>query len=171
MSDKTENDKLKSDLLVAQYTQAAYDRRYYDQAAWQIPSIALTVISVVIVVAFNFVHIAFISGVFLLFGALFNFALLIVFAKHRLTIDARTKFLSDIEKKYELNFFPWATHTRKDNEGKTVPGMNDYLGEDYGHVVPWFFRNRRAFNWIFYSLLILSVMLILLGVYMLTIFP
>lgn len=166
MGDKIENDTLKGDLLVAQYTQAAYDRRYYDQAAWQIPSIALTVTSVVIAVAFNFVHIAFISGIFLLFGALFNFALLVVFTKHRLSIDVRTKFLSDIEKEYELNFFPWSTHSRKNNEGKTVPGMNEYLGENYGHVVPLFFRNRRAFNWIFYSLLSLSVMLLLLGVYM-----
>lgn len=47
MSDKIENDILKTNLLVAQYSQVAYDRRYYDQAAWQIPSIALTVTSVV----------------------------------------------------------------------------------------------------------------------------
>lgn len=90
----------------------------------------------------------------LLFGALFDFALLVVFIKHRLSIDGRTKFLSESEREHGLKFFPWATHDHEDPTTKdVVPGVITYLGENYIHATPSFFRNQSAFKWIFFALL------------------
>src|ERR1700733_1384351 len=99
----TESEPKKSpseSLLAAQLTRVADDYRQLDQLIWQIPTLAITVTSVVIAVSFGYVHIALVSGGLLLVGGFFDSTLAIALAKARLMEDARLHYLKLMEEEY-----------------------------------------------------------------------
>jgi hypothetical protein len=156
----TSDKKLQNDLILAEFNQVFNDHRYYDQAMWQIPSVVITVSSVIFAVSFSFVHIFWVSSVILLFGALFDLTLAIVLTKHRISIDCKSVFLRQFVTKYGLEYMPFKT----DN-------MLEYIMKDYGaeseHRTHIWFRKRNAFQWTFYSILVFVVVLFVLGLYVL----
>jgi hypothetical protein len=175
ISDMQEDqEKLKERLLLAQYNQVYNDRRYYDQAMWQIPSIVITVSSVIFAISFNFVHSALISATMLLFGAVFDLTLAIVLTKHRLTIDAKTAFIIMLEEEHCIAKLPFKSED-------VIKYVNDFYQHHMQGVKPgeasqsdinrehrtlsWF-RKRNAFQWTFYSILFLVAVMLALSIFM-----
>jgi hypothetical protein len=83
--DEEELERLKQNLIIAQYNRAAYDYRLFDQLTWQIPTVAITITSVVFGISFGVIKYNYlIMGVVLILGGIFNFTLLIAITKYRL---------------------------------------------------------------------------------------
>jgi hypothetical protein len=150
-----DKDELKKSLIVAQFTRASYDFRQYDEVIWQMPSVAITITSVVFAVAFNFVHNTIVSGVILLVGGFFDLTIAIALCKHRLMEDARAHYLKDIETEFGIKSIP-----------VTTKEAEDYLGKSHLHVsYPWF-RKRNAFKFLWSSVVLLTLALSVTGIFL-----
>ena len=152
-----DKEKLKQNLIIAQYNRASYDFRMFDQLMWQVPSISITITSVVFAVAFGFIRNNYmIMGVVLILGGIFDFSLLIALTKYRLMQDVRARWMEDIENELGIKNIP--VHSKK---------AEDYLSKkDHDHKSPEWFRKRNAFRSLFYTILILFIVSLSIGVYL-----
>jgi hypothetical protein len=152
----TESEPKKSpseSLLAAQLTRAAEDYRQLDQLIWQIPTLAITVTSVVIAVSFGYVHIILVSGGVLLVGGFFDFTLAIALAKARLMEDGRLHYLKLMEAEYQITHLPV--------ESKETL---DFLPKDHKHRGLGILREQNAFVFLLATVILLSVLLFALGI-------
>jgi hypothetical protein len=152
-----DKEKLKQNLIIAQYNRASYDFRMFDQLMWQVPSISITITSVVFAAAFGFIRNNYmIMGVVLILGGIFDFTLLIALTKYRLMQDVRVRWMEDIENELGIKNIP--VHSTM---------AEDYLSKkDHYHASPKWFRKRNAFRYLFYTILILFTVSVLIGVYL-----
>jgi hypothetical protein len=152
-----DKEKLKQNLIIAQYNRASYDFRMFDQLMWQVPSISITITSVVFAAAFGFIRNNYmIMGVVLILGGIFDFTLLIALTKYRLMQDVRAGWMEDIENELGIKNIP-----------VTSKMAEDYLSKkDHYHPSPKWFRKRNAFRSLFYTILILFTVSVLIGVYL-----
>jgi len=152
-----DKEKLKQNLIIAQYNRASYDFRMFDQLMWQVPSISITITSVVFAAAFGFIRNNYmIMGVVLILGGIFDFTLLIALTKYRLMQDVRARWMEDIENELGIKNIP--VHSK----------MAEYYlsKKDHYHTSPKWFRKRNAFRSLFYTILILFTVSVLIGVYL-----
>jgi hypothetical protein len=152
-----DKEKLKQNLIIAQYNRASYDFRMFDQLMWQVPSVSITITSVVFAAAFGFIRNNYmIMGVVLILGGIFDFTLLIALTKYRLMQDVRARWMEDIENELGIKNIPVYS---KDAE--------EYLSKKHhDHKSPKWFRKRNAFRSLFYTILILFTVSVLIGVYL-----
>jgi len=156
MSDEEEEKMVRQFLILHQYDRAADDYRMYDQAIWQIPSVSITITSVVFAVAFGFIKTNYIiMGTVLILGGIFDLTLLIALSKHRLFQDVRAHWMNKIEKEMGIGNIPTETNQAL-----------DFL-EERGHKhlsIEWF-RKRRGFRYLFWTNFILFIALLSIGIY------
>ena len=152
-----DKEKLKQNLIIAQYNRASYDFRMFDQLMWQVPSISITITSVVFAAAFGFIRNNYmIMGVVLILGGIFDFTLIIALTKYRLMQDVRARWMEDIENELGIKNIPVHSKTAE-----------EYLSKkDHDHKSPKWFRKRNAFRSLFYTILILFTVSVLIGVYL-----
>lgn len=140
---------------IAQYNRFAEDWRHISTLIWQIPTIAIAVMTGVIGVSFEFLDN--LPRILLLaVGAFFLFTLCIALAKHRLFHDSRSIFIRELEQKFRVKRFPTEgavtkaylverkTHTSNvlSAEGIRQPeGFTDYP------IYNWF-SSRRSAMWL-----------------------
>lgn len=159
--------ELSKNLEAIQYAQAYQDRRYYDQALWQIPSVVITVSSIVLAASFNFLKVSWMSGIVLLLGGLFDLTLAVVLTKHRVSIDVRTAFLEKFEKEHGLARLPFKTEDMVayvTEHYRDTKGTSDSEAERKQKTNRWF-RKMNAFEWTFCTIILLTSVLFLLGIY------
>ena len=152
----TESEPKKSpseSLLAAQLTRVADDYRQLDQLIWQIPTLAITVTSVVIAVSFGYVHIALVSGGLLLVGGFFDSTLAIALAKARLMEDARLHYLKLMEEEYQIKHLPVETKE-----------VENFLPKDHKHRGLGILRKQNAFVYLSASVIFLAAALFALGI-------
>jgi len=159
--DEEELERLKQNLIIAQYNRAAYDYRLFDQLTWQIPSVAITVTSVVFGVSFGFIKDNYlIMGIVLVFGGIFNLTLLTAITKYRLAEDLRAIWMEDLEGKMGINHIP--------TETKKVIHFLDERG--YTHRTFSWLRKQSSFTWLSYTLLILFITTLSIGIYLILLY-
>jgi hypothetical protein len=154
-----DHDKPTETMAAAQYNRVAYEFRHFDQIIWQIPTVAITITSVMFAVAFNFVHIRLISGVVLLLGSFFDFSLAIALSKHRLMEDVRAWFLKDLETSSGLKVVPVLT----------VEAEKYLSTKQHKHVSPPWLRRQNAFHYLLWSILFLTISQLIIGIFYLVI--
>lgn len=105
-----QNSKIREELLINQYNRASEDSRHFDQLIWQIPSVGITVTSVVFAASFGFVKTnQLIMGIVLLLGSTFQFALMVALTKYRLMQDVRAHWMETIENNFGIVPIPVST--------------------------------------------------------------
>jgi len=152
-----DKEKIRQNLIISQYNRASYDFRMFDQLMWQVPSISITITSVVFAVAFGFIknnHM--IMGVVLILGGIFDFTLLIALSKYRLMQDVRINWMDQLEKEIGIENIPASTE-------KSIEFLSR---RDHKHKTFGWFRRRNAFRSLFYTIFILFVVSISIGVYL-----
>lgn len=83
---------------IAQYNQCSEDWRHYNNTIWQMPTVAMTIASAIMAVAYQYIQELLPRTVILFFGGLILLGLTVSLVKHRLFHDQRTEFLFDTEK-------------------------------------------------------------------------
>ncbi|MEM1756315.1 MAG: hypothetical protein QXT72_03875 [Candidatus Micrarchaeia archaeon] len=148
----------KENILIAQYNRASNDYRHFDQLIWQVPSVSITITSVIFAVSFGFIRTNFIvMGLILTVGGIFDFTLLIALSKYRLMQDVRVKWMEQIEKQFDIISLPVSTKSAL-----------SFLSEiEHKHVSIGWFRRRNAFKFLFYTIFILFVFSVIVGAYLL----
>jgi hypothetical protein len=139
----TDDDKFEAKL--AQYNRFAEDWRHVSSLIWQIPSIAIAIMTGIIGVSFQFL-----DGVprivLLGIGAFFLLAICVALAKHRLFHESRSVFMRDLERNFGITVFPTEGKQTKNYlnksklKGAPISDSND-IPEDN-------FTNFRLYNWL-----------------------
>lgn len=96
-------------MWLEQYRRCCQDINKANELAWQVPSVGLTITGILIGAAYEFLPYAPRLGLLFFLNFLFMFALTILFAKHRLDIDAKTEFLKLIEDHFQVERVPMKT--------------------------------------------------------------
>jgi len=152
-----DKEKIRQNLMISQYHRASYDYRMFDQLLWQVPSIAITVTSVVFAIAFGFIKNNYmIMGIVLILGGIFDFTLLIALSKYRLMQDVRINWMDYLEKEMGIENIPASTE-------KAIEFLS---GRNHEHKTFGWFRRRNAFRALFYTISILFITSISIGVYL-----
>jgi len=156
MSDEEDEEMIRKYLILHQYDRAAEDYRMYDQAIWQIPSVSMTITSVVFAVAFGFIKNNYIiMGTTLILGGMFDLTLLIALSKHRLFQDVRAHWMDKIEKEMGIGNIP--TDTKE--------ALKFLKERGHKHLSIEWFRRRKGFTWLFWTNFILTIALFAIGIY------
>jgi len=152
-----DKEKIMQNLIIAQYNRAAYDYRMFDQLMWQVPSVSITITSVVFAVAFGFIKNNYmIMGVVLILGGIFDFTLLIALSKYRLMQDVRINWMDHLEEEIGIENIP----------ASTEDAIEFLSRRSHKHMTFEWFRKRNAFRALFYTIFILFLVSISIGVYL-----
>jgi hypothetical protein len=161
-------DDIKKSLIEAQYQRASSDYLQFDQMMWQLPSVAITITSFFSAVSFNFIHNQLLSGVFLILGGVFDLGVVIELTKLRIRQDVRAMFLQGLEKEYGMTVLPLRTDQAEDylreEEKKIESSKKPEVAQPY--KTPAIFRRANPFLAMFYSTLLLSLAILLIGGYL-----
>lgn len=160
---KNENhyDDDKSALISAQFTRIASEIRQYDQIIWQIPTVTITITSVVSVVAFYYIQNKFFSGIFLIIGSFFNFTMAISLSKHRLFQDVRSVYLEKMENEYNITHLPVQTEEAIEYLYKE---QNNKSGNKRRIDFLTCLLNRSGVKYMLYCILLITIFFLLTGV-------
>jgi hypothetical protein len=99
-------------------------------------------------------------GVVLILGAIFNFTLLIALTKHRLMEDVRAFWVEYLEEKIGIEHIPMKT-------GKAIEFL-EKRGDTH-KTFSWL-RKQSAFTWLSYTLLILFITTLSIGIYLILLY-
>jgi hypothetical protein len=156
-----EVERLKQNLIIAQYNRASHDYRLLDQLMWQIPTVAITITSVVFGISFGVIkNNYFVMGVVLILGGIFNFTLLIAITKYRLASDVRVNWMEYLEEKMGIEHIPM----------KTDKALEFLEKRDYTHRTFSWLRKQSSFTWLSYTLLILFITTLSIGIYLILLY-
>ena len=160
MKDEDE-ERIRENLIIAQYNRASYDYRMFDQLMWQVPSIAITITSVVFAVSFGFIKDNYlVMGLVLIMGGIFDFTLLIALNKYRLMQDVRVNWMDYIEEKFGMENIPASTEKAEKFLSRRSHTHKSFV---------WF-RKRNAFRSLFFTIFILFIVSISLGIVLIGIY-
>jgi len=152
-----DKEKIRQNLIISQYNRASYDYRMFDQLMWQVPSISITITSVVFAVAFGFIKNNYmIMGLVLILGGIFDFTLLIALSKYRLMQDVRINWMDHLEKEIGIENIP----------ASSKDAIEFLSRRDHKHKTFGWFRTRNAFRALFFTIFILFIVSISIGVYL-----
>jgi len=150
-----DKEKIKQNLIIAQYNRASYDYRMFDQLLWQVPSVAITITSVVFAVSFGFIKNNYlVMGLVLILGGIFDFVLLVALTKYRLLEDVRVAWMESIEKEMGIENIPVSTE-------KAIRYLNE---RNFTHRTFSWFRTRNAFRSLFFAILALFITSLSIGI-------
>jgi hypothetical protein len=159
--DEEKLERFKQDLILAQYYRASYDYRLLDQLMWQIPSVAITVSSVVFGISFGVIKDNYlIMGVVLILGGIINFSLLVAITKYRLAEDVRVNWMEYLEEKWGIEHIPMKT-------GDVIKFLEE---RGYTHRTFSWLRKQSSFTWLSYTLLILIISILSIGIYLILLY-
>jgi hypothetical protein len=125
----------KFNAMLVQYNRFAEDWRHISSLIWQIPSIAIGIMTDIIGVSFQFLDD--LPRILLLgAGAFFLFSLCIALAKHRLFHESRSVFLRDLEREFHVIEFPTEGQRTKNylnekSKDVAVLSSDEKLGENF----------------------------------------
>jgi hypothetical protein len=139
---------------LAQYNQCSDDLRYYDNTIWQIPSITMAIASAVFAISYQYIDKLFPRAVILLIGGVFSASLTVALVKHRLFQKQRIEFLSRTEK-------DWLD---SNDVKRSIKRRTDEIQID-----SWI-EKQKAYEYLKFSMVIISIFLIVLGFYNLFLF-
>ena len=134
---------------IAQYNQCSEDWRHYDNAIWQMPTVAITIASAILAVAYQYVQELLPRTVILFFGGLILLSITVELIKHRLFHDQRTEFLSETEKDWVASNRVKRIIKRKTTEIQQLP---------------WY-RKVRGYKWLLITMIISTLFLFGLSSY------
>jgi hypothetical protein len=152
-----DKEKIRQNLIISQYNRASYDFRVFDQLIWQVPSISITITSVVFAVAFGFIKNNYvIMGVVLILGGIFDFTLLITLNKYRLMQDVRAHWMDYLEQKFQIENVPVPTEE----------AIKFLEGRNHKHKTFRWLRRKNAFSALAWTIFILFFVSISIAVYL-----
>ena len=131
---------------ITQYNQCSEDWRHYDRAIWQMPTVAITIASAILAVAYQYVEELLPRAFILLLGGLLLLSITVALMKHRLFHDQRTEFLSDTERDWVDSDKVRRTIKRKTEEIQQLPWYRTY-------------RKLKAYKWLFSTMIVATLVL------------
>ena len=134
---------------ITQYNQCSEDWRHYDKAIWQMPTVAITIASAILAVAYQYVQELLPRAFILLLGGLLLLSITVALIKHRLFHEQRTEFLSDTEN-------DWVDSKRVT---RTIKRKTKEIWQ-----LPWY-RKLKAYKWLLSAMIIATLFLFGLSFY------
>jgi hypothetical protein len=141
---------------ITQYNQCSEDWRHYDRAIWQMPTVAITIASAILAVAYQYVKYLPARAFILLLGGLLLLSLTVALVKHRLFQEQRIEFLSDTEKDWVDSDTVNRTIKRKTTEVQKIPW--------YGQKLPCC-KKQKGYYWLLSTMIIATSCLFGLSIY------
>mgnify|MGYP007042435266 CR=1 FL=1 len=156
MEQVPEQDRQQS--LRMQYERIAEDMRSVDRISWELPSVAVAIMTGIVAVSYYYLT-GLIRFSVLFLGGFFLLTLTIANAKNRFMMDVKTRFLQQIERELRIQVFPTTTkesiiyieeQKRKGSEEREIWLLN-------------LFKHQQAGIWLLHVLFMVSIFVFILA--------
>jgi len=144
--------------LRMQYERIAEDMRNIDRISWELPSVAVAIMTGLVAVSYYYLT-GLIRFSVLFLGGCFLLTLTIANAKHRFMMDVKTRFLQQIERELQIQVFPTTTK-------ESIIYLEEQKREGSEEREIWLinlFKNQPAGIWLLQMLFVVSIFVFLLA--------